>query len=143
MIKSSPQIAVLLTTVTLVLGGCVARMNDTEQSATETAPEVVPAAEAVETVVVDEAAEVAEPAPQQADDATSAMPAENETVYDTDDVIWIQQRLRELGYYDRKVDGAVGPGTREAVRAYQQDQSIRVDGQPTRELRDFMWRNGG
>jgi len=63
--------------------------------------------------------------------------------YKKDDVLWIQQRLEELGYYTGPVDGAYGRVTREAIKAYQADQEIAQDGRPTSELRDFMWRNGG
>ena len=63
--------------------------------------------------------------------------------YDEGDVIWIQQRLKDLGYYEGPVDGAVGNATRGAVREYQRDQDVSADGQPTLELREFMWRNGG
>ena len=63
--------------------------------------------------------------------------------YRKDDVIWIQGRLRELGYFDGAVNGAVGEKTNSAVRAYQRDQSIETDGRPTTKLREFMWRNGG
>lgn len=63
--------------------------------------------------------------------------------YNRDDVLWIQQRLEELGYYTGPVDGAFGRGTREAIKAYQADQELEQDGRPTAALRDFMWRNGG
>jgi hypothetical protein len=63
--------------------------------------------------------------------------------YNRDDVLWIQQRLEELGYYTGPVDGAFGRGTREAIKAYQADQELEQDGRPTAELRNFMWRNGG
>ena len=63
--------------------------------------------------------------------------------YDKADVIWIQQRLKDLGYYDGPVDGSVGKVTRGAVRDYQRDQDVTADGQPTAELREFMWLNGG
>jgi hypothetical protein len=63
--------------------------------------------------------------------------------YNRDNVLWIQQRLEELGYYTGPVDGAFGRGTREAIKAYQADQELEQDGRPTAELRNFMWRNGG
>jgi peptidoglycan hydrolase-like protein with peptidoglycan-binding domain len=59
------------------------------------------------------------------------------------DVVWIQERLQELGYYNGSVDGSVGQATQSAVEAYQQDQGLATDGQATAELREFMWRNGG
>jgi hypothetical protein len=59
------------------------------------------------------------------------------------DIVWIQERLQELGYYNGRADGAVGKATQSAVKVYQQDQGLESDGQLTPELREFMWRNGG
>jgi hypothetical protein len=63
--------------------------------------------------------------------------------YNRDDIVWIQQRLQELGYYTGAIDGSAGKATRSAIKAYQNDQRIEADGKPTSELRGFMWRNGG
>jgi peptidoglycan hydrolase-like protein with peptidoglycan-binding domain len=63
--------------------------------------------------------------------------------YDSDDVVWIQQRLQELGYYEGETNGSVGSATREAIREYQVDQGLEPVGRPTAEFREFMWRNGG
>ena len=40
-----------------------------------------------------------------------------------------QAQLKTLGYYTGKVDGVVGPATRSAVRAFQSDYGLVVDGQ--------------
>jgi hypothetical protein len=40
-----------------------------------------------------------------------------------------QQALKDKGYYDGPVDGLIGPGTRTAIRKYQQDQNLSVTGQ--------------
>jgi peptidoglycan hydrolase-like protein with peptidoglycan-binding domain len=61
----------------------------------------------------------------------------------TGDVVWIQRRLRDLGYYSGPVDGDAGGATRRAIRDYQTDQGLAPTGKPTPELQDFMWRNGG
>ncbi len=63
--------------------------------------------------------------------------------YNKSDVIWIQQRLQQLGYFDGTANGTVDSKTRNAVREYQRDQALDVDGRPTAQLREFMWRNGG
>lgn len=40
----------------------------------------------------------------------------------------LQQQLKELGYYDGTIDGDFGWGTHRAVKAFQKDQKIAVDG---------------
>ena len=45
-----------------------------------------------------------------------------------DEVTRLQQRLKELGYYDGEVDGDFGGGTEEAVRLYQRQNGLDVDG---------------
>ncbi len=113
-----------------------------EVIAPEPPPEV--AAPAIVEPVPEPAPEVASPAPEPAQEPAVVEPAPAVApAYNSEDVIWIQRRLQELGYYAGSVDGRAGKGTREAVRAYQRDQDITVDGRPTAELREYMWRNGG
>lgn len=45
-----------------------------------------------------------------------------------DDVIAVQARLTELGYDSGPVDGIYGPITEGAVRQYQSDNGLTVDG---------------
>lgn len=40
----------------------------------------------------------------------------------------IQQKLKDLGYYKGTVDGSYGPLTKQAVRAFQKDKGLVVDG---------------
>jgi peptidoglycan hydrolase-like protein with peptidoglycan-binding domain len=40
----------------------------------------------------------------------------------------LQQGLKDLGYYDGEVDGAYGPQTADAVKAFQTDFGLNVDG---------------
>jgi hypothetical protein len=40
----------------------------------------------------------------------------------------LQQALKQLGYYDGKVDGDYGPATKAAVEKFQQDAGLAVDG---------------
>jgi hypothetical protein len=68
---------------------------------------------------------------------------ESQPRYNHDDVVWIQQRLQDLGYYNGDIDGSVGRATRTAIEEYQQEQDVPADGLPTTKLREFMWRNGG
>ena len=45
-----------------------------------------------------------------------------------DDVIEMQQRLKDLGFYSGSVDGNFGPGTEEALRLFQRQHGLTVDG---------------
>jgi hypothetical protein len=58
-----------------------------------------------------------------------------ETAY-TDDatVAAVQRRLARGGYYRGAVDGVIGQGTRAAIRAYERNNGLRVDGQIDRRL---------
>jgi len=68
---------------------------------------------------------------------------ESKPNYNQEDVVWIQQRLQDLGYYDGDIDGSVGEATRTAIEEYQLEQGVDSDGLPTAKLREYMWRNGG
>lgn len=91
-------------------------------------------------MVVPPAEPVAEPQVQQPE---SQPKPESKPRYNQDDVVWIQQRLQDLGYYDGDIDGSVGRATRAAIEEYQQEQGVQTDGLPTAKLREYMWRNGG
>jgi Putative peptidoglycan binding domain len=109
-------------------------------------PVGVASEEVVELVIVDspvkEDVAISEPAVTEQVEV-ELPPAPVKPRYKKEDVLWIQQRLEELGYYTGAIDGSYGKGTREAIKAYQADQELEQDGRPTPELRDFMWRNGG
>ena len=108
------------------------------------AAEPAPPAEIVEVPPAPEPAPTLPTAPEpEAAGEVAVVAPPPAPVWKRDDVLWIQERLQELGYYEGAVDGAVGPGTRQAIRDYQQDQDVKADGQPTAALREFMWRNGG
>ncbi len=40
----------------------------------------------------------------------------------------LQKRLQALGYYTGEIDGQFGPGTREAVVAFQKNNGLDADG---------------
>src|SRR5712691_2236462 len=44
------------------------------------------------------------------------------------DVTVLQQKLEDLGFDPNGVDGNFGPGTRDAVIAFQQSKSLQADG---------------
>jgi hypothetical protein len=129
----------------LSLFGCATITAEPEAELQTVAPEDVAEA-AGELAVVEPAPEpetnpepetAAEPAPPVAPVSRPAVaPAAG-------DVVWIQRRLKDLGYYMGPIDGDAGGATRRAIREYQADQGLTTTGLPTAELQDFMWRNGG
>ena len=54
----------------------------------------------------------------------------------TDDatVAAVQRRLARGGYYRGAIDGVIGNGTRSAIRAYERNNGLRVDGRIDRQL---------
>lgn len=54
------------------------------------------------------------------------------------DTIRVQRFLRERGYYSAGIDGVIGPFTRDAVRAFQEDQGLFPDGLITKRLIDTI-----
>lgn len=52
----------------------------------------------------------------------------------------IQTALNARGYDAGPADGIIGPRTRAAIRAYQRDNDLAVDGQPTAALWQHMQR---
>lgn len=40
----------------------------------------------------------------------------------------IQKRLADLGYYKGKIDGIIGPSTKDAIKAFQKDHGLKEDG---------------
>ncbi|BHH85519.1 lytic murein transglycosylase [Desulforhopalus sp. 52FAK] len=51
-----------------------------------------------------------------------------------DEKIELQKILQAKGYYSGVIDGALGKGSREAIRAYQKDAGVVADGEPTTAL---------
>jgi flavin-dependent dehydrogenase len=54
----------------------------------------------------------------------------------TDDatVAAVQRRLARGGYYHGSIDGVIGPGTRTAIRSFERNNGLPVDGVIDREL---------
>ena len=55
-----------------------------------------------------------------------------------EDVFWLQQTLKDLGYYDTKVTGKMLKKTVKAVKAFQQDHGLKANGGVTQELMDLI-----
>ncbi len=124
--------------------GCAMQSVEPEASAepvTETAePE---AADPAGIVAAAEPAPEPEPEPAAESVPQPEVEARPTATPATGDVVWIQRRLKDLGYYSGPIDGDAGGATRRAIREYQADQGLSTTGMPTPELQDFMWRNGG
>jgi len=50
----------------------------------------------------------------------------------------VQRELRARGYYGGAIDGAIGPRSREAIRAYQSDYGLHITGDINRQLLDSL-----
>lgn len=50
----------------------------------------------------------------------------------------IQSGLSDLGYQPGSADGKIGPKTRAAIRSYQGDHDLLVDGQPSTQLAEHI-----
>lgn len=46
----------------------------------------------------------------------------------------LQRRLSALGYYEGKIDGKIGEGSRSAIRAFQAQAGLTQDGHPSKEV---------
>lgn len=64
----------------------------------------------------------------QVDRAVSTLPTLSRNGSRGEEVRKIQQRLSELGLYNGSVDGIYGSGTEKAVRAFQKQKGLTVDG---------------
>ena len=51
----------------------------------------------------------------------------------------LQSRLYTLGYYTAEIDGQYGPGTREAVYAFQKANDLLADGIAGQETRELLF----
>jgi peptidoglycan hydrolase-like protein with peptidoglycan-binding domain len=55
----------------------------------------------------------------------------------------VQNELSRLGYDPGPVDGQYGPQTRTAIKTYQEDYNLVVDGRASKPLLDHMVQQGG
>ena len=54
------------------------------------------------------------------------------------EVFWVQQTLKNLGYYDTKVTGKMLKKTVKAVKVFQQDHGLKANGGVTQDLIDLL-----
>lgn len=73
-------------------------------------------------------------------DSSASKPAAGSSGSGAAPVRDIQTALNARGYDAGPADGIIGPRTRAAIRAYQQDNGLLVDGQPTAALWQHMQR---
>jgi hypothetical protein len=77
---------------------------------------------------------------QAAQSIPGPAPARNAYAYagDASTVRAIQSELKRRGYYTGQVDGIAGPKTAGAIRSYQQQNGLLVDGRASAELLNHM-----
>lgn len=71
---------------------------------------------------------------QNSSSGAAATAASANAGYDRGTVRDVQNGLARLGYNPGPVDGVLGPRTGDAIRSYQRDHGLLVDGKPTSEL---------
>jgi peptidoglycan hydrolase-like protein with peptidoglycan-binding domain len=59
------------------------------------------------------------------------------------EVMQVQQKLQADNLYSGKIDGRIGPETRQALRSYQQKNGLRVNARLDRQTADAILGNGG
>lgn len=64
----------------------------------------------------------------------SYAPRYSEPSYSDELAVDVQRELRRRGYYRGAIDGDVGPGTRSAIRDYQDDRGLSATGRIDRSL---------
>lgn len=55
--------------------------------------------------------------------------------YSKKTISWVQQSLQTLGYYKGNVTGKLDAATKAAVRNFQKDHGLKVDGKPGKKTR--------
>jgi len=58
--------------------------------------------------------------------------------YSASIIVQVQTRLARAGYYHGRIDGVMGPRTREAIRAYESAHGLRGDGVISNQLLGTM-----
>ena len=75
---------------------------------------------------------------QGSSSATNQSAATSSTMPDKQVVVEIQKSLKDMGYNPGVVDGINGKQTQQAIRRYQQDHGLVVDGRATPDLMNHI-----
>jgi len=97
----------------------------------------------VKSVFAENTAETTQAAEQTAKPKMSAAELQAQGILSVgakgDEVTRVQQRLKDLGYLDGKVDGQYGGGTKRAVIAFQRANGLTTDGVAGQETQDRLF----
>ncbi|WOX07124.1 lytic murein transglycosylase [Microbulbifer pacificus] len=60
------------------------------------------------------------------------------TKLDQDEVMELQTKLKEKGFYDGEVDGKAGEGTRKAILKFEESAGVELQGFPSKEVLELL-----
>ncbi|MFV8783898.1 lytic murein transglycosylase [Microbulbifer sp. SA54] len=60
------------------------------------------------------------------------------TRLDQDEVIELQTKLKEKGFYDGEIDGKAGGGTRKAILKFEESAGVELQGFPSKEVLELL-----
>lgn len=63
------------------------------------------------------------------------------TKLDHDEVVELQTKLKEKGFYDGEIDGKAGGGTRKAVLKFEESVGVELQGFPSKEVLELLRKN--
>ncbi|HEY8570181.1 lytic murein transglycosylase [Microbulbifer sp.] len=60
------------------------------------------------------------------------------TKLDQDEVVELQTKLKEKGFYDGEIDGKAGEGTRKAILKFEESAGVELQGFPSKEVLELL-----
>ena len=63
------------------------------------------------------------------------------TRLDQDEVMELQTKLKEKGFYDGEIDGKAGSGTRNAILQFEESAGVELQGFPSKEVLELLRKN--
>ncbi|MBY6189981.1 lytic murein transglycosylase [Microbulbifer agarilyticus] len=63
------------------------------------------------------------------------------TKLDRDEIIELQTKLKEKGFYDGEIDGKAGGGTRKAILKFEESVGVDLQGFPSKEVLELIRKN--